>query len=328
VSTNFDVLGIGNALMDILVPVDDAFLSEHGLEKGSMALIDNDRVKVLGDAFQSTSESPREIAGGSAGNTVVGIAKMGVKAAYLAKIGQDGVGTRLAEGYREAGLHFSSTPSTTGTPSGQCLIAVTPDGQRTMSTCLGTNTEFGLEDINEAEIKRAGTIYMEGYLFDDESAKAGFVKAAEIAQANNRLVALTLSDSFCVGRHRASFAQLVDHHVNILFANEDEMMALAEADDLETAIKAFARDGLTLCVTRSEKGSLIIDSGKRYDIPAAPVAKVVDTTGAGDQYAAGVLAGRAKGLSWDKAGYLGSLAAAEVISHFGARPEKTIQLED
>ena len=326
-STNFDVLGIGNALMDILVPVDDAFLSEHGLEKGSMALIDNDRVKVLGGAFQNASETPREIAGGSAGNTVVGIAKMGVKAAYLAKIGQDGVGKRLAEGYRDAGLHFSSTPSTTGTPSGQCLIAVTPDGQRTMSTCLGTNTEFGLEDINEEEIKQAGTIYMEGYLFDDESAKAGFVKAAEIAQANNRLVALTLSDSFCVGRHRASFAQLVEHHVNILFANEDEMMALAEKDDLDAAIKVFARDGLTLCVTRSEKGSLIIDSGKRYDIPAAPAAKVVDTTGAGDQYAAGVLAGRAKGLSWDKAGYLGSLAAAEVISHFGARPEKVIELE-
>jgi len=324
--TNFDVLGIGNALMDILVPVEDAFLSEHALDKGSMALIDNDRVRVLGEAFNAASEAPREIAGGSAGNTVVGIAKMGVKAAYLAKIGQDGVGTRLAEGYRDAGLHFSSTRSTTGTPSGQCLIAVTPDGQRTMSTCLGTNTEFGVVDIKEDEIKGAATIYLEGYLFDADTAKAGFVKAAEIAQAHNRDVALTLSDSFCVGRHRASFAQLVKHHVTILFANEDEMMALAETDDLEAAIKAFTRDGLTLCVTRSEKGSLIIDGAERYDIPAAHVEKVVDTTGAGDQYAAGVLAGRAKGLSWAEAGYLGSLAAAEVISHFGARPERAIEM--
>ncbi len=322
--TEFDVLGIGNALMDIIVPVDDAFLADHSLEKGSMALIDNDRVGVLGKAFDGLSEAPREIAGGSAANTMVGIAELGAKAAYFGKVGTDGVGQRLAQGYRDAGVDFKSVPSTSGAPSGQCLIAVTPDSERTMSTCLGTSAEFSKVDILEDDVKRSAIIYMEGYLFDKDEAKEAFIKAAEIAKANGREVSLTLSDSFCVGRHHESFVHLVRNHINILFANEAEMLALAETDDLDAAIDAFARDNLVLCITRSEKGSLIVDGQTRHEIPVVAVEKVVDTTGAGDQYAAGVLAGRALGLSWADSGYLGSKAAAEVISHYGARPETSV----
>lgn len=322
--TDFDVLGIGNALMDIIVPVEESFLSEHTIEKGSMTLIDNDRVAVLSEAFSALPEAPREIAGGSAANTMVGIAEMGVRGAYLGKIGTDGVGQRLAKGYQDVGLYFQSTPSASGAPSGQCLIAVTPDSERTMSTCLGTSAEFSKEDILKDEIERAAIIYMEGYLFDKDEAKAAFIKAAEIAKAAGRLVSLTLSDSFCVGRHYDSFVHLVRNHINILFANEAEMLALAQTDDLDSAVAAFSREDLTLCITRSEKGSLIVDGTERFDIPVVPVNTIVDTTGAGDQYAAGVLAGRAMGLSWADAGYLGSKAAAEVISHYGARPETSV----
>jgi sugar/nucleoside kinase (ribokinase family) len=323
-TTDFDVLGIGNALMDIIVPVEEDFLSAHAIEKGSMTLIDNDRVAILSAAFSALPEAPREIAGGSAANTMVGIAEMGVRSAYMGKIGSDGVGQRLAKGYQEAGLYFQSSPSTSGAPSGQCLIAVTPDSERTMSTCLGTSAEFGADDIIKEDIQRAAIIYMEGYLFDKDEAKAAFVKAAEIAKAAGRLVSLTLSDSFCVGRHHESFVHLVRNHINILFANEAEMLALAGTNDLEAAVKAFERENLTLCITCSEKGSLIINGNDRYEVPVVPVETIVDTTGAGDQYAAGVLAGRAMGLSWADAGYLGSKAAAEVISHYGARPETAV----
>lgn len=322
--TDFDVLGIGNALMDIIVPVNDAFLSEHTIEKGSMTLIEEERRLALRQAFSGLEESPREIAGGSGANTMVGIAELGVRAAYLGKIGTDDLGQRLLKGYQDAGVYFHSKPSKTGVSSGQCLIAVTPDSERSMSTFLGTSVEFSKADVLKSDIERTETIYMEGYLFDKDEAKAAFVKAAEIAKAAGRKVSLTLSDSFCVGRHHDSFVHLVRNHVDILFANEDEMLALAATKDLEAAIKSFAREGLVLCITRSEKGSLIIENGNRYEIPAAKVDKVIDTTGAGDQYAAGVLAGRAMGLSWADAGYLGSKAAAEVISHYGARPEKSI----
>ncbi len=322
--TDFDVLGIGNALMDIIVPVDDGFLSKNVIEKGSMTLIEEERRLALRQAFSGLAEAPREIAGGSGANTMVGIAELGVRAAYLGKIGTDNLGQRLLKGYQDAGVYFHSEPSKTGVSSGQCLIAVTPDSERSMSTFLGTSVEFSKADVPDDLVKRSAVTYMEGYLFDKDEAKAAFVKAAEVATAAGRKVALTLSDSFCVGRHHDSFVHLVRNHVDILFANEDEMLALAQTDDLEAAVKSFAREGLVLCLTRSEKGSLILEGGNRHEIPAAKVEKVVDTTGAGDQYAAGVLAGRAMGLSWADAGYLGSKAAAEVISHYGARPETAI----
>lgn len=324
---DIDVLGIGNAIMDIIAPVPDAFLSSHDVERGSMTLIDEPRALSLNGALKSESDL-REIAGGSAANTMVGIAEMGVKAGYVGKIGKDGVGKRLAQGYRDAGVQFETSPTSSGTASARCMIAVTPDGQRSMSTFLGANSDFGVADIDKDQIARAKTIYLEGYLFDSDDQKAAYVQAAEHAQATGGQVALTLSDSFCVGRHRAGFRQLAEHQTDILFANEDELLALFETDRLDTALDALADMRPVVCVTRGEKGSIIqvpkSQGARRHLVPAAPISEIVDTTGAGDQYAAGVLAGRAMGMDWADAGYLGSLAAAEVIQHYGARPETPI----
>lgn len=322
-TVKYDVLGIGNAIMDIIAPVPDAFLAEHSMTKGGMALIDQDTALSINKALSAAAKTT-EIAGGSAANTLVGIAQMGVRAAYIGKVGQDAIGKRLADGFREAGLSFDTTPSKSGNASARCMIAVTPDGQRTMNTFLGASTDFGQADVTRAAIAAADVIYLEGYLFDSDDAKKAFTRAAEMAQAAGRKVALTLSDAFCVDRHRDSFRKLVDNHVDILFANEDEILSLFETDRLDTALDALTQTKTVACITRSEKGSIIQDETRRYLVPAAPVDKVVDTTGAGDQYAAGVLAGRAMGMSWEDAGYLGSLAAAEVISHYGARPETAI----
>ena len=320
---DIDVLGIGNAIMDIIAPVPDGFLSAQSIERGSMTLVDEPRALSLNKALKTVGEL-REIAGGSAANTMVGIAEMGVNAAYVSKIGNDGVGNRLISGYREAGVQFETPQTNSGTGSGRCMIAVTQDGQRSMSTFLGANTEFGVKDVSKPQIERAKTIYLEGYLFDSDDQKAAYVKAAEIAQASGGQVALTLSDSFCVARHRAGFRQLAEHQTDILFANEDELLALFETDRLDTALDALTGMRPVVCVTRGEKGSIIQTNERRFLVPAAPISKIVDTTGAGDQYAAGVLAGRAMGMEWADAGYLGSLAAAEVIQHYGARPETPI----
>jgi sugar/nucleoside kinase (ribokinase family) len=320
---DIDILGIGNAIMDIIAPVPDDFLSAQSIERGSMTLVDEPRALSLNGALQSVGEL-REIAGGSAANTMVGIAGLGVRAGYVGKIGKDGVGKRLIAGYREAGVQFETTPTTSGTASARCMIAVTPDGQRSMSTFLGANADFGVADISKDQIARAKTIYLEGYLFDSDDQKAAYVRAAELAQATGGQVALTLSDSFCVGRHRAGFRQLAEHQTDILFANEDELLALFETDRLDTALDALSGMRPVVCVTRGEKGSVIQTNERRHLVPAAPISQIVDTTGAGDQYAAGVLAGRAMGMDWGDAGYLGSLAASEVIQHYGARPETPI----
>ena len=320
---DIDVLGIGNAIMDIIAPVSDAFLNENNIERGSMTLVDEPRALDLNAALKGAGEL-REIAGGSAANTMVGIAELGIRAGYVGKVGHDDVGERLIAGYREAGVQFETAPTTKNTASARCMIAVTPDGQRSMSTYLGANSNFGTADISKTQIARAKTIYLEGYLFDSDEQKAAYVRAAEYAQATGGLVALTLSDSFCVGRHRAGFRQLSEHQTDILFANEDELLALFETDRLDTALDALAGMRPVTCVTRGEKGSIIQTDMRRHLIPAAPIKEIVDTTGAGDQYAAGVLAGRAMGLDWADAGYLGSIAAAEVIQHYGARPETSI----
>jgi len=270
------------------------------------------------------SRDLREIAGGSAANTMVGIAGLGVRAGYIGKVGNDGVGKRLAKGYRQAGLTFETKPTKSGTASARCMIAVTPDGERSMSTFLGANADFGVADISKAQIARAKMIYLEGYLFDSAAQKAAFVKAAEIAQDTGGQVALTLSDSFCVGRYRESFRQFSEQKTDILFANEDELLALYETERLDTALDALSGMRPVVCVTRGEKGSVIQTKDRRHLVPAAPIQQVIDTTGAGDQYAAGVLAGRAMGMDWADAGYLGSLAASEVIQHYGARPETRI----
>ena len=321
--TEFDVLGVGNVLMDIIAPVPDKFLAENVIEKGSMTLIDEPRALALNKALK-TADKVREVAGGSAANTMFGIGALGLRAAYLGNVANDDVGRRMSDGMAKGGVDFSSQPKTSGPASGRCLIAVTPDGERSMSTFLGASCLFTPNDIVKSKVESAACVYLEGYLFDTEPAKAAFVKVAEIARTAGRKVALTLSDSFCVGRHRDSFRKLVDNHVDILFANEDEILSLYETDSLDSALDELTKTKTVACITRSEKGSVIQDAKRRYHVKACPVDKVVDTTGAGDQYAAGVLAGRAMGLDWADAGHLGSLAAAEVISHFGARPEKSL----
>ena len=319
-----DVLGIGNAIMDVIAPISDDFLTTHEIAKGGMTLIDEKHAIKLHKALDKAHKSV-EIAGGSAANTMVGIASLGVSSAYVGKVASDALGKRFTKGLRDSGLTYDTAPTTSGPSTARCIIAVTNDGERSMSTFLGATTQLTKRDIIKSQIESARILYLEGYLFDSDAAKAAFVKAAEIAQAAGRSVSLTLSDSFCVNIHRESFKQLVKHHVDILFANEGELLALYETDDFEKALKAVAKDCETACVTRGEKGSVIYHKGKRHDVPCVPVEKLVDTTGAGDQYAAGVLAARAMGMDWADCGHLGSLCASEVISHYGARPEKRIQ---
>ena len=323
-ASTYEVLGIGNAIMDVIAPVSDADLTLMDITKGGMTLVDQDRALELHGKFAASGANPRDIAGGSAANTLVGIANLDVKAAYIGKVANDDLGARFASGMVDAGVHYDTPPLQGGEASARCLIAVTPDGERSMSTFLGASVMFGKDDVIKSLIEDSKIIYMEGYLFDRDEAKAAFVKAAEIAQAAGREVALTLSDSFCVDRHRESFKHLVDNHVDIVFANEAELLSLYEQDDFEAALDTLAKHCKTACITRSEKGSVILADGARHVIPVSPVDKVVDTTGAGDQYAAGVLAGYAMGMSWADAGFLGSQCAAEVISHYGARPESKI----
>ena len=319
----FDVLGIGNAIMDIIAPVPDQLLADHNIEKGGMTLIDEATALTLHSALNAASDT-REVAGGSAANTMVGIAQLGVSSAYMGKIASDDVGERFGKGITESGLTFNTVPAQSGA-TGRCMIAVTPDGERSMSTLLGAATDFTAADVDEDLVKNSAVVYLEGYLFNSDDTKAAFVKASEIAKAAGNQVSLTLSDSFCVELHRDSFKDLVENHVDILFANESEILSLYETDNIDTALDALTKINTVSCITRGEKGSVIQDQNRRYHVPAVPVDKVVDTTGAGDQYAAGVLAGRALGLDWEKSGQLGSIAAAEVISHYGARPETSIK---
>jgi sugar/nucleoside kinase (ribokinase family) len=324
-----DVLGIGNAIMDVIAPVPDSFLSKENIQKGGMTLIDEPRAIALHQALSKSSGDVHEVAGGSAANTMVGIAQLGVRAAYFGKVAPDALGKRFSKGMKAAGVDFVTRPAKNSAATARCLIAVTNDGERSMSTFLGASTAFQKADMNAAMIRSAKVIYLEGYLFDAPPAKAAFVRAAEIARQSGTQVALTLSDSFCVDRYRSDFRALVDNHVDILFANEAEILSLYETDRIDTALDALAGAKKVACITRSEKGSVIQDATRRYHVPAVPLSKMgvgkpVDTTGAGDQYAAGVLAGRAMGLGWQDAGHLGSLCAAEVISHYGARPETPI----
>jgi len=299
-------------------------LLAENITKASMTLVDQERALHLHGAFRKSSSQLTELAGGSGANTIAGIAALGVSAAYIGKVADDGLGKRFSESMGVLGVTANTPPLKKGEATARSLIAVTPDGERSMSTYLGANVAFGVKDVDPAIVRASAVTYMEGYLFDTDDQKAAFVKAAEIATAANRQVALTLSDSFCVDRHRVAFAHLVDNHVDILFANETELLSLYETNDLSAALDNVWSTGTTTLVTLSDKGSLINNGGDVHEIPALPVDKVIDTTGAGDQYAAGALAARAMGLSWQDAGRLGSLCASEVISHYGARPETAI----
>lgn len=313
----FDVVAMGNALVDVIADVDETFLELQGLVKGSMTLIDEQRAEELYAAMPPAIE----ISGGSAGNTIAGIASFGARAAYIGQVADDQLGQVFRHDLRAAGVAYDVPPAEGEAPTGRCLIAVTPDAQRTMSTFLGAGVDLGPEDVAESLIESALVTYLEGYLWDPPRAKEAFVKAAEVAHRAGRKVALTLSDSFCVERHRSDFMRLVEHHVDILFANEAEILSLYEVASFEEALRRVRGHCEVAALTRSEKGSVIVTTDDSIIIKAAPVPSVVDTTGAGDLYAAGFLFGYTQDLDLRRCGELASLAAAEVISHYGPRPE-------
>jgi len=313
-----DVVGIGNAIVDIIGRCDEDFLTRHGRIKGSMQLVDAATVIELYDAMGPAIE----ISGGSVANTMVGIASFGGKAGFIGKTADDQFGQVFRHDIRSAGVTFNTPPATgDAEPTGRSLILVTPDGQRTMNTSLGVSPRLGGGEVDAELIGSARILYLEGYLFDRPEAKAAFRQAADIAAKAGRQVALSLSDPFCVDRHRPEFLKLIKESVDILFANEAEVMSLYETPLFDVAARQAQTDTKLAALTRSEKGSVILSDGKSIAIPAAPVTQVVDTTGAGDLFAAGFLFGVATGKDLETSGKLGSLAAAEIISHIGARPE-------
>jgi len=315
-SGQLDVIGIGNALVDVLSHADEDLIVRQGLAKGTMRLVDEARARALYEAMGPGVE----MSGGSAANTVVGVASFGGRAHYVGKVRDDQLGDVFGHDLRATGVGYDTPRATSGPPTGRCLILVTPDAQRTMSTFLGASVRLGPADVDRGLIARGKILYLEGYLFDPPDAQEAFRVAAAIAHAAGRRVALTLSDPFCVERHRAAFLDLVQHHVDILFANEAEICALYQVHDFDAALPHVRGHCELAALTRSAKGSVLVQGDRVHVVQAHPVDAVVDTTGAGDLYASGVLYGLAQGLDLPTCGRLGSLAAAEVIAHVGARP--------
>lgn len=317
----FDVLGIGNALVDVLAHSTDDFLTANGISKGAMNLIDADRATDL----YSRMEPAVEISGGSAANTMVGIAELGGRAAYIGKVKADQLGEVFAHDIRAAGVGFDVAAATEGEPTGRCLIMVTPDAQRSMNTFLGASSTLKPADVRADDVAASEVTYLEGYLFDPAPAREAFYKAANIAHQAGRKISLTLSDPFCVDRYRAEFLHLIETEVDILFANEAELKSLFQTESFDDGLQALMHHCPMAGLTRSEHGSVVLWNDEVHVISAYPVDQVVDTTGAGDAYAAGFLFGLAKGKNAKTCGQLGSLAASEVISHFGARPEADLK---
>ncbi|WP_353255766.1 adenosine kinase [Hyphomonas sp.] len=318
-SAKYDVVGIGNAIVDVLARGDDAFLARHGIAKHAMSLIEEPRAHDL----TALAKDAVVTSGGSGANTIAGLASFGASAAYIGKIAKDDLGHQFLGEMTATGVPFHTRAQAEGPATARCIIFVNEDGSRSMNTFLGASVLFSKADVDAQMIRDGSILYLEGYLFDKDEAKEAFVHAAEIAKAAGRKVAITLSDSFCVDRHRASFRQMVRGYVDVVFANEAELLSLYETDDFGTALSALQSECTVAAVTRSEKGSVVIGDGAPIAVPAEPVLKVVDTTGAGDQYAAGFLFGLARGLPLATCARLGHIAAAEVISHFGPRPEQS-----
>ncbi|NBC31154.1 MAG: adenosine kinase [Alphaproteobacteria bacterium] len=315
--TPLTVVGIGNAIVDVISHAEDAFITQHKLNKGTMTLIDSDQARAL----YSKMGPGIEMSGGSAANTIAGLATLGGQCGFIGKVCDDELGDVFRHDITAVGVKYATPPLNEDPPTARCLIVVTPDAQRTMHTYLGASVELGPDDIDADIIGGAQITYLEGYLWDRPKAKEAFRTAATIARESGRKVALTLSDVFCVERHRDSFRELIDGHVDILFGNEDEMRALYQTETLEDAFSAVRGECGIVAITRSERGSLIMEGPTLYEVPAAPVDRIVDTTGAGDLYAAGFLHGLTRGKHLAECGRLGSLAAAEVLTHYGARPE-------
>lgn len=315
--TRMDIVGIGNAIVDVISHADEEYLRRHGLVKGSMTLVDADR----SEAIYAGMGPAVEVSGGSAANTIAGAAALGARVAYVGKVRDDELGTFFAHDIRAEGVAFDVAPATTGAPTARCMIMVTPDAHRTMATYLGASTELEPDDIDGALFAGAAITYLEGYLWDPPKAKQAMRVAIAAALAHGRTVALTLSDSFCVERHREEFLDLLDNHLGLLFANEHEALALVGGDDLWAAVERLQGRCPVVVVTRSDQGCLVLTPDEVIEVPAHHVERVVDTTGAGDLFASGFLYGLTQGWDLRACAQAGAAAAAEVISHFGARPE-------
>jgi sugar/nucleoside kinase (ribokinase family) len=318
---SFDVCGIGNAIVDIIAESSEAFLASLHIAKGVMTLVDEARADFLYGRIGPAIET----SGGSVANSVAGVAGLGGKPAYIGKVRNDQLGTIFRHDLRSLGVHFATPPLTDGSATARCLILVTPDAHRSMNTYLGACVELTETDIDAALIGNSRVTYLEGYLFDKPSAQAALRRAGKIAHEAKRLVALTLSDPFCVDRHRDAFRDLVKNHVDILFANEHEIVSLYQTESFEEAMAMAHVDCRVVAGTRSENGAVIASNGEILKIPAEPVAQVVDTTGAGDLFAAGFLYGLTHGHELAVCGRLGALAAAEIISHYGPRPQHSLK---
>ena len=318
----YDVLGLGNAIVDVIARTDDDFLARENLNKGSMTLIDEARAESL----YASMGAGTIISGGSAANTIVGAASFGASTAFIGKVRADDSGHAFAHDIRAIGVHFPTAPAKQGPSTARCLVLVTPDGERTMNTYLGACQNLTPDDEDEATVRASAITYLEGYLWDPPAAKEAFVKAAAIAHAAGRQVALTLSDSFCVDRYRDEFLGLIRQKtVDIVFANQHELRALYQTADFDTALAALRAEDILGVVTRSEHGSIVVTRDATHAVAASPIERLVDTTGAGDLFAAGFLAGLSRSLDHVTCARLGALAAAEVIQHYGARPECSLR---
>jgi sugar/nucleoside kinase (ribokinase family) len=314
------VTGIGHALVDIIAPCEESLLDEFSLSKGTMRITTPEEAAALYGKMGPAIET----SGGSAANTCAGIASLGGRSGFMGKVGKDQFATVFAHDIRSIGVAFNDTGRCSGTPTGRCLILVTPDGERTMNTNLGAAAEFAEADLDRAAIEASQILYLEGYLFDPVEARAAFHSAADIAKASGTKVAFTLSDPFCVDRHREGFRAFIRDRVDIVFANERELLSLFPGTSFEEACAAMAGECELAAVTRSEKGSVILHGGGTVSVPAVPIERLVDATGAGDLYAAGFMFGLASGRDLETCGRLGSLAASEAISHVGPRPLKPL----
>jgi sugar/nucleoside kinase (ribokinase family) len=321
-SARFDVLGIGNAIVDVIARTEEDFLLKQGMHKSTMALIDEARAQAIYDAMGPAIET----SGGSAANTIVGLASLGSRSAFIGKVKDDELGRTFAHDIRAAGAAYTTPPAADGPSTARCYVLVTPDGERTMNTYLGAAQDLHPADIDADLVAASAVLYLEGYLWDPKNAKDAFIKAAKIAHEAERTVALSLSDAFCVDRWRAEFLQLMrSGTVDLIFANETELHSLYQTSDFDTAVAALRADVSAAVVTRSEKGCIVLGPEGTEAVPAFPIERVVDTTGAGDLFAAGFLSGLARGADDRTCGRLGALAAAEVIQHLGARPEASLR---